>query len=64
MSRSTLAWFLALLLVAGLATLAGDIALTRVETQLALQCARDGAGTDSAIVDCFTRYGLDAPGDL
>ena len=56
--------FLLLLLVAGAAVYAGHIGYTRQAQAYALQCARASDGTDSAICDCFTRYGLEIPEDL
>lgn len=64
MSRDAWAWFAAWLLTLAAAALAGHIGLTRVETALALQCAKASAGTDAAIVDCYARYGLETPEDI
>jgi hypothetical protein len=56
--------FLVLLVIAAAALYAAHIGARRVETALAMQCARASNGTDAAIADCFTRYGLDIPEDL
>jgi hypothetical protein len=56
--------FLLFLLVAGAAVYAGLIGYERQAQAYALQCARASDGTDSAIVDCFHRYGLETPEDL
>jgi hypothetical protein len=64
MTRDTLAWFAALLIVAGAAVYAGHIAETRVREAQALQCARASDGTDSSIADCYARRDLTIPEDL
>lgn len=61
MTRLAIGWLLAAAACAVLAYWAGDTGARRVETALALQCARASSGTDSAIVECFNRYGLDTP---
>lgn len=60
----TLASLLALLIVAAACVLAGHAGLRRVEEASALSCARASDGTDSAICDCYARYGLDVPEDM
>lgn len=43
---------------------AGDIGADRVEQALALKCARESIGTDSAIAECFARYSQPCPDDI
>lgn len=59
--RTITAWILAAL---ALSLIAGHVGARRVETALALQCARASDGADSSIADCFTRYGLEIPEGL
>jgi hypothetical protein len=54
-------WFASWLLCCVAAVAAGHIGLSRVEHALALQCAKASAGTDSDIVNCFHKYGLETP---
>ena len=55
---------LLLLAIAAAAVYAGHVGYTRQAEAYALQCARASDGTDTAICDCFTRYGLETPEDL
>jgi hypothetical protein len=63
-NRDTLAWFAALLLLAGAAVYAGHTAEVRVREAAALQCARACDGTDSSIAECYARRDLSPPEDL
>ena len=49
---------------AGAIYCAGDAGADRVEQALALKCARESIGTDSAIADCFARYSQPCPDDI
>jgi hypothetical protein len=64
MTRDTLAWFAALLLLAGAAVYAGHTAEVRVREAQALQCARDSGDTDSSLAECYARRDLTIPEDL
>lgn len=57
-------WLLLSLIALALAVTAGHIGLRRVEQAQALQCAKHSDGTDAAICDCYTRYGLEVPEDM
>lgn len=59
-----LGWLFAACLCLLAAYAAGHVGLTRVEQSLALQCARASDGTDAAICDCYTHYGLEVPEDM
>jgi hypothetical protein len=58
------AWCLVLLLMGGGAYVAADHAEVRVREALALKCARESIGTDSAICDCYTSRDLPIPEDM
>lgn len=58
-----LAWFLALLALAGAGVYAGHHAELRVREAQALHCARLSDGTDSDIAECYARRDLPTPED-
>ena len=62
--RQFMCYLAACLALAALMFLAGLHGAHRAETALAVQCARNSDGTDSAIAECFERYSLPIPEDL